>query len=759
MPDIYILIVIILFALAIADLVVGVSNDAVNFLNSAIGSRVASRHVIMIVASLGIFVGATFSSGMMEIARKGIFNPEFFFFDDIMVIFVAVMLTDIILLDVFNTFGMPTSTTVSIVFELLGASVMIAVLKVIEQGDSIVAVGDYINTDSAIVIITGIFLSVSIAFVVGSVVQWFSRIIFSFQYQPRLKWAGAVWAGLSLTTLTYFLLVKGAKGASFLSDEFVNWVDQNTLLLIISSFTIWAVLMQILISVFRFNVLRIVVLFGTFSLAMAFAGNDLVNFIGVPIAGFQSYMHWGDSGSNAELLNMAFLATPVRTPTFLLLGAGVVMIMTLWFSKKARSVTETEVNLGRQEDGSERFTPNVLAQGIVRGSRFLGLYMQKLLPASFWEKADQNFEPVQEEKIEGEAPAAFDLIRASVNLTTASMLIALATSWKLPLSTTYVSFMVAMGTSLADRAWGRDSAVYRVSGVLNVIGGWFLTALVAFGVAGIFGLLIYWMGIWAIGGLVLLAVFLLSRTFFHHRKSEKEKALEESFELEHPVLESVEVIPELAGRIKELLKIIGQAYEHSTEGLLNEDRDRLDEAQADMVTLSKQNKKFRKRLYRSIQKLEEEEAETSRLYLLLFDYEQDILQSIRLLVDFCTEYVSNSLSPLSKGQQKEIRSLNQELNQYLQSISEAILVRSKEQKGLLKAQKSALLVRIESLLSLQVEGIKGHKLGARNSDLFFGILLETKDIVAVAARFVKLFSRLKKEKNTLPSRLLIEPEE
>jgi phosphate/sulfate permease len=757
--DLYLFIVLILFALAITDLIVGVSNDAVNFLNSAIGSKVAPRHIIMIVASAGIFVGATFSSGMMEVARKGIFNPDFFFFDEIMVIFLAVMLTDIILLDLFNTFGMPTSTTVSIVFELLGSSVAIAVLKVIQQGDSIVAVGDYINSGSAMIIIAGIFLSVTIAFVVGSLVQWLSRLLFSFQYQKRMKWVGALWSGLALATLTYFLLVKGAKGASFLSQEVIDWVGANTITIFLGSFLGWTALMQLLHSIFKLDMLRVVVLFGTFSLAMAFAGNDLVNFIGVPIAGFESYLSWTDSGVGAEDFNMGILKEAVRTPTYLLLIAGTIMILTLWFSKKARSVTETEVNLGRQDDGAERFAPNALAQGIVRIARNVGQAFRRLIPQTLRNKAEENFKPYKAPVPKGELPAAFDMVRASVNLTTASMLIALATSLKLPLSTTYVSFMVAMGTSLADRAWGRDSAVFRVSGVLNVIGGWFLTAIIAFTVAGFFAVLIFWLGAWAIGGLLILALFLISRTFILHRKKEKEKAETESFEREDKTLETDEVIPELASKIKTLLQTIVKTYEDATEGLLNEDRDRLQLAKADLVVLQEQNETFRKRLYKSIQRLADKLNGTSRLYLLLYDYEEDILQSIQLIVKTSYDYVSNSLNPLTEKQQEEIRTMKKEVSQYIAFLIEAIPDRSPEQKAQIKERKAALLLQIENLLSEQVQGIKEKKYGSRNSDMYLSLMMETKDLLAVATRFVKLFARLRKSEQDQAPQLLVEPEE
>ena len=744
MPDLYLIIVILLFVLAISDLIVGVSNDAVNFLNSAIGSKVAPRNAIMIVASLGIFVGATFSSGMMEVARKGIFNPEFFVFAEVMVIFLAVMLTDIILLDLFNTFGMPTSTTVSIVFELLGAAVAVSLLKIVAAGDSFSTLAQYINSSSALAIISGIFISVGIAFVVGTFLQYVSRLLFTFQYERRMDWVGSLWAGLALTFLTYFLLIKGIKGASFVSEAFVDWVKHNTLLLIFISFLLWSVVMQAVLMIFKVNILRIVVLFGTFSLAMAFAGNDLVNFIGVPIAGFESFNAWSASGAEAEEFNMAVLGHPVRTKTILLLLAGIVMILTLWFSKKAQSVTETEVNLGRQDEGAERFPPNALSRGIVRYSRQISMGVQKLLPNSWLEKAEESFQPVEQEvKKEGEHdPAAFDLVRASVNLTVASMLIAFATSLKLPLSTTYVSFMVAMGTSLADRAWGRDSAVYRVAGVLNVIAGWFLTAFIAFSVSALFAWAIYTFGGWAIGFLVLLAVALISRTFLLHRLREKEKAEEESFERQAQAIPAVQVLKDSSSGIKQTLAGIKTALHDSLFGLLQEDELLLERAEQAILQLEKGNKKLRKRLFSAIRRIEEDNAEASRAYLLVYDLEQDILQSVKLIFDACREHVQNVHKPLDDEQGELLYRMQEEVSDYLQNVAEVLGNGTYHIVDDILEEKRNLFLHLEKLINHQVEGVKARKYGRRNSMLYFSLLLELKDLIAVAARFVKLYSRV-----------------
>lgn len=744
MAEFYLIIVFLLFILAITDLIVGVSNDAVNFLNSSIGSKVASRQVIMIVASLGILAGATFSSGMMEVARKGIFNPQYFYFSEIMIIFIAVMLTDIILLDLFNTFGMPTSTTVSIVFELLGAAVAVAVLKIVHAGDSLSLLGDYINTSSAIMIISGIFISVLIAFTVGSIVQFFSRFLFTFHVQKNIKWIGGVWSGLALAALTYFLLIKGMKGASFISEEFILLISDNTLILLIGSVIFWSLLMHLCLRVFRINILRIVVLFGTFALAMAFAGNDLVNFIGVPIAGLESYWAWSASGSAAESFEMTILNEPIRTQTYLLVIAGGIMVTTLWFSKKARSVTDTEVNLGRQDEGSERFRSNALSRGIVRNSIFIGNSLQKVIPDSWLQKIDQNFQAAEELTPEhkDDDPPAFDLVRASVNLTVASVLIAFATSLKLPLSTTYVSFMVAMGTSLADRAWGRSSAAFRVAGVINVIGGWFFTAFMAFTAAATFATLIYFWGIYGLITLVLLLVFLISRTFLLHRKKEREKALNKALKQQIGQLNSEEdIIDQTIDKVVTSLKRIQSAYTDTLMGLLEENPRLLKRSKNEIRKLKEENERLSQELYGLIKQMAVDNTGADRFYILIIDLEQDILQSISLIVDTCTSYVGNSLEPIRKTHESSLTAMLDTVEQYLSELAAMIQESRFEKIAEILNQKQAIFGQLEDKLSQQIKDIKLNKNGLRESMLIFRILLESKDLIATAARFAKLYKR------------------
>lgn len=530
--EIYIVFVVLLFALAASDLVVGVSNDAVNFLNSAIGSKVGSRRAIMIVASMGILLGVLFSSGMMEVARKGIFNPAMFSFSHVMVIFLAVMLTDILLLDLFNTFGMPTSTTVSIVFELLGAAVIVSIFHMFYTGQDLANLTSYINTGKAIVIITGIFLSVFIAFTVGLIAQFISRLLFTFNFRKKTKKYGPVWVGVSMTILSYFILIKGLKGSMMLDATMINWIQSNTLLLLLGNFVFWTLVCFMIIRHTRLHIFKAIVFVGTFSLALAFSSNDLVNFIGVPIAGFQSFMLWKDSGSIADNFQMSGLAGQVPSPVVILMIAGVIMIVTLWRSKKAKTVTATELNLSRQNKGHERFKPHLVARWFVKFNLVIIGNIIKVLPEKLKRKIRKSYDRTNIN--ESENAPAFDLVRASVNLTIASMLIAIATSYKMPLSTTYVSFMVAMGTSLADNSWGNDSAVHRVSGVLNVIGGWLMTALIAFSVSGLFAAIIFTFkvtGLIIVVAIVAIAIFFSYR--FHHQKhanltrNEKDMILED----------------------------------------------------------------------------------------------------------------------------------------------------------------------------------------------------------------------------------------
>ena len=569
--ELFLVAVALLGLIALFDIIVGVSNDAVNFLTPSIGSRVAPRAVIMAVASLGILAGVTFSSGMMEVARKGIFHPQFFTMPELLNIFLAVMITDIILLDLFNTYGLPTSTTVSVVFELLGAAVAVSVLKIVEAGDSLVTLINYINTAKAITIIMGILLSVAVSFVCGTIAQFLTRLLFTFDYQQRIKRYGALWGGLAMSSITYFILVKGAKGAAFMTKADVAWIKSNTLLLLAIIFVASAILLGIL-QMLKVNILKPIVLAGTFALAMAFAANDLVNFIGVPLAGLHAYVSAMASGSPLTA-TMGALAQKVPAETTYLLIAGGFMVLTMCLSRKARTVTETSINLSAQEEGQERFESIFLSRAIVRLSLNILDMVKGLFPQPLRDAVRKRFDPAAAPKAEmvAERPS-FDLLRASVNLMVASAVVSFATANKLPLSTTYVTFMVAMGTSFADKAWGRESAVYRITGVLTVIGGWFMTAVIAFTIAALFATVIFFAQSFGVLLLVVLAAVLIFKTHRKHRAMQEEAQKGEIFNLEE-VEDPRECIDTTFKHMSFLLKEIHQSLDKALEGLFTQNFD------------------------------------------------------------------------------------------------------------------------------------------------------------------------------------------
>ncbi len=729
MDSFYLIIVVCLIILAISDLVVGVSNDAVNFLNSALGSKVAPRKTILIVATLGIALGAMSSSGMMEIARKGIFNPEMFTFADIMVIFLAVMVTDILLLDLFNTFGMPTSTTVSIMFELLGAAFTVACLKIFIQNDSFSTLGEYLNTENAVLIIAGIFLSVLIAFSTGMFVQYVTRLIFSFNLNTTLKRFGPLFGGLAITTITYFLLIKGAKGSTFISQESITWIKSNTTILLGGILMFWTMICLALTHFFRVNVLKIVVLTGTFSLAMAFAGNDLVNFIGVPLAGLQSYEIFESSSVAADQLGMGVLGEKLQTNTLILFGAGVIMILTLWFSKKARSVTETEINLAREGEGSERFKSNLLARSIVSGGLKLNRLFEKVIPDTTKSKINRQFLQPKVKVNDLKEQPAFDLVRASVNLMVASILIALATSLKLPLSTTYVSFMVAMGTSLADRAWSRDSAVYRVSGVINVISGWLFTALVAFVSAGVLAIVIHYGGIIAVIGLMVLTSFLIIRSQIIHKKLESKKQTSFSDVIARNDIKSREVFRESELRISHTLFKVSHILNDTITALSDSEKKKVLKAKNEVERYHKEYEDLRASFYYYLKKIDTKGVNEGQFYLHVLNYLQNISQAVDLICKSVFNHVSNFHQPLQEDKQQELDRLTSKLCDLLIKISDLM---GEERSGNLRSVKSGsnkILNEISVLERQHIERVKMEKSSPKNSMLYIAILLEYRDIL------------------------------
>lgn len=737
MESYYIFIVVILFILAISDLVVGVSNDAANFLNSAFGSKVASFRVIMIVAAIGILVGTTFSSGMMEIARKGIMHPDQFYFKEIMIIFIAVMLTDIILLDLFNTFGLPTSTTVSIVFELLGASVGMAIIKITnspEGGD----IDTYINTGKALQIIFGILLSVIVAFTIGAIVQYMARIVFSFEYEKYLKYFGSIWGGLAFTAITYFILIKGAKGSSLISSEQLEWIKSNVFSIMLISFIGWTLLLQLIFWLFKINVLKFIVLVGTFSLAMAFAGNDLVNFIGVPLAGFESFKAFtAASSTDPATFLMDSLTSAVKTPTSFLLIAGLIMAVTLWVSKKARSVTRTEINLARQGEGTERFESSLLARTIVRNTISFNKSVSKVVPVRIQIAVRKRFDRTLYKKRKRDESISFDLVRASVNLVVASILIAFGTSLKLPLSTTYVTFMVAMGTSLADGAWGRESAVYRISGVITVITGWFFTAFSAFTVAFCIALLINWTGLAGILVLIVLVVFLITRTHVFHRKKEKEEEKKKAEKEKIKVLDRENVLEISRQNVTSTLISISKLYYLSITGLLNEDRKLLKNNLKDIKELNQEVKSHKDNVFSTIKQLDENSSDTGPFYVQVLDYLREAAHCLTYLTDPIFNHIDNNHPPLRTVQRNYLNDLNEEISNFYNLVLNTV---KKDKFSAVKEiidNQQLILERLDKLQKKQVKMIKREEAGTKNSLLFFNIISETKSLLLNTVNIIK----------------------
>ena len=580
MESYFILILAFLALLAAFDLFVGVSNDAVNFLNSAIGSRIASFKTIMIVASLGVLIGATFSSGMMEIARSGVFNPQMFTFSEIIVIFFAVMVTDVLLLDIFNSFGLPTSTTVSIVFELLGGAVAAAAYKIWLQGDSFLTIASYINNEKALAIISGILVSVVVAFVAGTVVQYICRLIFTFDFDRVYRKIGGIFGGIALTSIFYFLVMKGLKGTSFMRKEYIDTIDAHTWPILISTFIVLTVLFQLLIKYKNTNIFRIIILSGTFALAFAFAGNDLVNFVGVPLAAYESYNSFIASGVAANLFTMESLKQAVQTPTIFLLLSGLIMVLTLWFSKKAHRVVQTSISLSSSTQGEqEQFGSSLPGRVIVRSALRFGTLVNQFMPAAIRKGIDSRM--VKHQPVKGEIALPFDYVRASVNLVVAAILIASATSLKLPLSTTYVTFMVAMGSSFADGAWDRESAVYRISGVLMVISGWFLTAFSAFTACLVIALIIFNFGEWAAILLMIIAtVSLIRSNFFSKEKEDHSFAM-----LKKSQLTREEIRASIREAVATNLDKTVQIYREGVTSFLNEDGSQVKKARSEAAAL------------------------------------------------------------------------------------------------------------------------------------------------------------------------------
>lgn len=737
-----IFLIIVLFLLAITDLIVGVSNDAVNFLNSAIGSRVATFKTIILVAAAGVILGSIFSSGIMEIARKGIFYPEHFTFETIMWVFLAVMLTDIVLLDIFNSLGLPTSTTVSIIFELLGAALMTGILMSFDNQETVNEMTKYINADSVLGIVTGIFLSIIIAFTAGIIIQYLSRLLFTFNYEDKLAKYGSFYAGLGIMAIVYFLLIKGLKGTTLLDKDSMEWINTNTWLILAVLFVFGYLLSFLLQKFAKVNPLKLVVLMGTFALAMAFAGNDLVNFIGVPITGYLAFENWRSSGVPADQHYQDYLqSSDVIVPNYMLLLAGVVMALTLWLSAKAKKVTETEVNLSSQNEGEERFKANAVSRSIVKSSILLNNFFMLLIPDTISRRYKLSFEKskirqatiIQDRK-------AFDLVRASANLVVASILIAWATSMKLPLSTTYVSFMVAMGTSLADKAWGRETAVYRVAGVLSVIGGWFITAVIAFTVAALFALILYKGGMY--GTLILIGVVAFYIIFSHINFNKKEKKKTTSASRLETLPESdLDIFESNKNMVTDSLNVINEQYTSVLEALKNNDIETLEKAHQALNELADYGFKLRARSIRHIKGLNTDDKKSAELLLYSTDLLQDITTSALNLSEECLHYKKN----LHKDPEPEfiniIEDLKFKMNRFLIITTNALRNKNFTVFDQIKIARDDVRSYINLQLDSQVAVIQDKKPSVKQAILQTTILLQSRDILAVTLRILKMYRK------------------
>lgn len=754
--DIYLIMIIALAILAIGDLMVGVSNDAVNFLNSALGSKAISVKKIMILASLGVLVGSVFSSGMMEVARKGIFNPEMLFFSEIMIIFMAVMITDILLLDFFNTLGLPTSTTVSIVFELLGAAVAVSLIKISANAGDFSELINYINVSKASQIILGIVLSVFIAFSIGALVQFIARTLLSYNYEKKSKWVGSIFGGVALTSITYFILMKGIKGTSYAKETYdiiggstiSAFLESEVFMISAVSFILLSIISYFLIFSFKVNIYKLIIGVGTFSLALAFAGNDLVNFIGVPIAAWQSYEAWVASGISADMFSMEVLASKVPTPNLLLFIAGMVMVITLWVSSKAKKVTKTEIDLARQRDTKERFEPNFLSRSLVRFAMNASKFTSAIVPSKLREKINSQFEvPVLQmsSKKALELPA-FDMIRASVNMMVAAILISIATSFKLPLSTTYVTFMVAMGTSLSDRAWGSESAVYRVAGVLNVIGGWFFTAFIAFTACGLIAFLIHLGGPTAIAILIFGAILILVRNYVSHRK-------ELEFEKNSEVLTKSEsnsvigLIEESRSNISKASKKIKSIFSTSIEGLAHGNLDDLKKNKKSVEKLSDEVEDLRNDLFYFIKNLDEDTIKAaSNFYINMLTQLQDITESLQYISKITYKHVNNNHKLLTYNQIKDLLEINSKCSSLYDDIKSLFSVSNFGELKSVLERKQEFIDFLEDKIDIQISRTKKEESSPKNTTLYFSLLIETKEMIENTMSLLELYDDSLKNK-------------
>lgn len=735
METIYLGIVIFLFMLAVFDLLVGVSNDAVNFMNSAVGAKVANFKTIVIVAAIGVFAGAVLSNGMMDIARHGIFQPVNFSFYEIMCILLAVMVTDVVLLDVFNTLGLPTSTTVSMVFELLGGTFILAILKIVGDETGLLTLGDMMNTEKALSVIMGIFLSVAIAFIAGTFVQYISRLIFSFNYKKNLSWTIGIFGGIAVTSLSYFMLIKGLKSAPFMTPESLAWISENTTLLVVGCFITFTLLMQIL-HWCRVNVFKIIVLLGTFSLALAFAGNDLVNFIGVPLAGFSAYTDYvaNSNGVSIHDFMMTSLMSSAKTPAIFLFASGLIMVYALATSKKAKNVIKTSVDLARQEEGDEMFGSSALARTIVRRANNINDFLKRVIPVGMRRWIDSRF---NKDEVILENGAAFDLVRAAVNLVLSGLLIIIGTTMKLPLSTTYVTFIVAMGTSLADRAWSRESAVYRITGMLSVIGGWFITAFVAFTICALVTFIMFYTSFVGMFIFIVVAVVLLVRSNIKYIKKEKAEQQDDIFKRMMASKDKNEILALLRQHVKETLTsyitFSEDTYVKVTDGFIHEDLKSLRKAMNATDDQKKMLKKRRRKELLGLRRIPITIAiEKNTWFHLGSNSCEEMLYCLKRICEPCKEHVDNNFNPISKDCVTEFLPVREELCRLMERTRTAIENNNYEEADDILAKGDALKNSISSLRKQMMNRMQeADNASLKASMVYLNILQESQELVSI----------------------------
>ena len=747
METIFLGIVIFLIVLAVFDLVVGVSNDAVNFINSAIGSKAASFRIVIFTAAIGVFAGAALSNGMMDIARHGVLSPSYYSYYDVMCIFLAVMVTDVVLLDVFNSLGMPTSTTVSMVFELLGAAFALALMKIaggaLDSEGLPLTLNELLNSDKALSMILAIFLSVAVAFLFGTIVQWLSRIVFTFTYNKNARLKTSVFGGIAVTSIIWFLLIKGLKDSAVMTPEIKAFVNEHTWTILAGSALCFTLIM-FLLNLLKVNILRIVVLLGTFALAMAFAGNDLVNFIGVPLAGLDSYTDYMANGTgDPRSFMMHSLNGSAQTPFIFLFSAGVVMVLALLFSKKAHNVVKTSVDLSRQDEGDEMFGSSAVARTLVRTSTRIANTIAHIVPSPIARWIDSRFN-IEEAKLP--QGAAFDLIRASVNLVLAGLLVALGTSLKLPLSTTYVTFMVAMGASLADRAWSRESAVFRITGVLSVIGGWFITAGVAFVIAYIVTNIMYFGGFFCMGLMIVVAIAILVRSNIKYAKKAKGGDADPVFTKLVRSTDKNENWGLLCQHIRQStdmsVKFVADTYRGITDAFFREEYRRLKRADSEINEARKEWKRQRRREIIGMRRIDHIRAvERNTWFFLGSNSCEQMLYCLKRINDPSIEHVGNNFTPVSMSQAEPFIAMRDAVLTLFERTSQMLAGNEMENAELIRSDSQALQLTLSKHRKRVLDKIHESGVNMESQLVYINIIQESQQLLGTLRHLVRGVSK------------------